>query len=1257
LAALLLQGSRKRPAALLAGSGLRGPAALRGMASTTVRLRQPRVSARFSRTRSWVCFSDLHLTAATQAVAMQVLERVHAEAAARDAGVLFLGDFWHHRGKLPVEPLNAAVEVFSSWRCPTIMLTGNHDQVSIGGQLHALNALAAAAPRGLVKVVAEPTVLLGALWLPYRRRQEELRRAIALSERAAQKKGKSLRTIFCHADLQGAAFNDSFQAAAGLPLSIFPNEAAVWSGHYHKPQVLGGQLGDPASPAYVEYVGSPLELSFAEEAQAKRLLLFARQCSGNGNGNGGAWQRTGEIALAIGPRHFSLEGEELAKRLALAAGRGCSLPGGGITAGGDGDVMAEAVSAAAAAAAAGGGGVARPGGAPKPGDRVRIMLDARPSAAAEAACEAALAALQASAVDAKLMRRPAAAAARIEGTASMSPPTLLAAFHAAQGRLLSLDNEDARVVADRERTLVMAQAMLRAVADESDVAVLAAPDRVPVHVVLDRVVVRGFGPFLAEVSYPLRERGVRLVTGNSGGRVGSDGLGSNGAGKTALVMAPLWALSGETDPRPDGRSTRGLGGADVIHHAAKEAAVRLEGTANGEEFVVERTVGKRSRRLSFIIGGVDYTGQDLALTQAEIDERLVPASLLREVAFHGQHVMSTGSLIDATDKEVKAAMGRLVHMGLWELLHSRAQRKGRAVQEAVVATRAEGEELARFVHRLEAECEQAGRRLAAWESGRVEALERALVEADEARASAGEAAAALAAADVGVQAAVQHAKTVAAEALAADAASPGSLAQRSWFPSSVDAAAAAAADDDDDDDDAASLEAEYLAAVEAVRACDVEHARVSSEERSWLQRVDRALGVGSVDQQAECELCLQPIDPMVLAAGRQSLRDGAVVAAVERARLEEEGRQLRAQANALHLAVAQARADADAQLIARAQEAAAASAATDLVATAVERGQLMIKSLHRARVELLSAHGDAQPLTEGLGAAAGEMAITAASVDGGGGDSWAKRAQAAAANVDHASMAAQAQAERAYGVARALASSTERLAAINIIAAEEDSDDLDGGAQRGEAARLRQRLAEEKQALGTNALRLERLRSDSVAAATLSDTFGRGGIQSYVLDEALSQLQARTASILEEISGGALTLALSATSEAKSGKKGRALQRISREISVRLADGSMVRRSVRQCSGGERRRVALALALGFGELAAERSGVSLDLLVLDEALQQMDEEGMQAAARMFQRLDRGTVLVVCQANSAISGMFGAVDTVVKEGDVARVETG
>ena len=42
--------------------------------------------------KRWVVFSDLHVAPRTAAVAVEVLRRVHAEAEARDAGVLFLGE-------------------------------------------------------------------------------------------------------------------------------------------------------------------------------------------------------------------------------------------------------------------------------------------------------------------------------------------------------------------------------------------------------------------------------------------------------------------------------------------------------------------------------------------------------------------------------------------------------------------------------------------------------------------------------------------------------------------------------------------------------------------------------------------------------------------------------------------------------------------------------------------------------------------------------------------------------------------------------------------------------------------------------------------------------------------------------------------------------------------------------------------------------------------------------------------------------------
>jgi ABC-type Mn2+/Zn2+ transport system ATPase subunit len=72
---------------------------------------------------------------------------------------------------------------------------------------------------------------------------------------------------------------------------------------------------------------------------------------------------------------------------------------------------------------------------------------------------------------------------------------------------------------------------------------------------------------------------------------------------------------------------------------------------------------------------------------------------------------------------------------------------------------------------------------------------------------------------------------------------------------------------------------------------------------------------------------------------------------------------------------------------------------------------------------------------------------------------------------------------------------------------------------------------------------------------------------------------------------------------------------------------------------------------------AERNNVKCELLVLDEVLQQMDEEGVLRAAKLLKTLDVETVLVVCQSNSALGKAFENVDTVLKEGDVATLQLG
>ena len=88
--------------------------------------------------KSWVIFSDLHVKSGSIEVCEEVLDRVHQAALARNAGIVFLGDFWHVRGSLSVDLLNRVLKALRKWTQPVIMIPGNHDQVTLGGKVHAL---------------------------------------------------------------------------------------------------------------------------------------------------------------------------------------------------------------------------------------------------------------------------------------------------------------------------------------------------------------------------------------------------------------------------------------------------------------------------------------------------------------------------------------------------------------------------------------------------------------------------------------------------------------------------------------------------------------------------------------------------------------------------------------------------------------------------------------------------------------------------------------------------------------------------------------------------------------------------------------------------------------------------------------------------------------------------------------------------------------------------------------------------------------
>lgn len=63
--------------------------------------------------------------------------------------------------------------------------------------------------------------------------------------------------------------------------------------------------------------------------------------------------------------------------------------------------------------------------------------------------------------------------------------------------------------------------------------------------------------------------------------------------------------------------------------------------------------------------------------------------------------------------------------------------------------------------------------------------------------------------------------------------------------------------------------------------------------------------------------------------------------------------------------------------------------------------------------------------------------------------------------------------------------------------------------------------------------------------------------------------------------------------------------------------GEVVQRSVKQLSGGERRRVALALAMGFADLASARTGLRCNLLILDEVMTREPKDARTSCSVAF----------------------------------------
>jgi exonuclease SbcC len=122
----------------------------------------------------------------------------------------------------------------------------------------------------------------------------------------------------------------------------------------------------------------------------------------------------------------------------------------------------------------------------------------------------------------------------------------------------------------------------------------------------------------------------------------------------------------------------------------------------------------------------------------------------------------------------------------------------------------------------------------------------------------------------------------------------------------------------------------------------------------------------------------------------------------------------------------------------------------------------------------------------------------------------------------------------------------------------------------------------------------------------LERAFGKDGIPTLLIEQALPEIEAKANELLDRLSDGSMSVRFVTQSSYKDKKR----EDLKETLDIQLSDGAGVR-DYEMYSGGEAFRANFAIRLALSEVLASRTGARLQLLVIDEGFGSQDEQGRQ----------------------------------------------
>ncbi len=164
----------------------------------------------------------------------------------------------------------------------------------------------------------------------------------------------------------------------------------------------------------------------------------------------------------------------------------------------------------------------------------------------------------------------------------------------------------------------------------------------------------------------------------------------------------------------------------------------------------------------------------------------------------------------------------------------------------------------------------------------------------------------------------------------------------------------------------------------------------------------------------------------------------------------------------------------------------------------------------------------------------------------------------------------------------------------------------EGLAQLGRLQQQQQQLTELKTQSAELTTQLQTLRRQQRVYQELAQAFGKNGIQALMIENVLPQLEAETNQILGRLSANQLHVQF--VTQRASRKNVASATKLIDTLDILISDIQGTR-PYETYSGGEAFRVNFAIRLALARLLAQRSGMALQLLIIDEGFGTQDDAG------------------------------------------------